>query len=50
MAVALAEAGCDVVGVNRKIHMKPQRKLTPSVDVLWLFRPTSANKMLSPAS
>ena len=38
MAVALAEAGCDVVGVNRKRPHETAEKINASVNALWPFR------------
>lgn len=49
MALALAEAGCDVVGVNRKIPYDTEEKSPQLVGVLWLSRPTSANRRRYPA-
>lgn len=39
MTLGLAQAGCDIVGVNRRIPMKPQRRFRRWADALPLFRP-----------
>lgn len=39
MTLGLAQAGCDIVGVNRRIPTKPQRRFRRWADALPLFRP-----------
>jgi hypothetical protein len=50
MTLGLAQAGCDIVGVNRKIPQKRPNRFWRWAAALPPFRPISANRMISPTS
>lgn len=50
MALALAEAGCDIIGVNRKIPHETAAQVEALGRRFSLFRPISASKAPSSVS